>query len=224
MGIYGKYLLPRLIELTMRESSVTECRSRIVPRASGEVLEIGIGSGLNLRFYGREVTGLRGLDPSPELLEMTRRRIADLPFPVELLRASAENIPLPDATMDTVVMTWALCSIPDPRRALAEIKRVLKPRGRLLFIEHGLAPEAEIQRWQQRLNPVWNKLSGGCNLDRRMDDLLREAGFHMLEYQVGYLKGPRLWTYTHRGAAVIGDRVEGDSRSQFRANGGNNSE
>lgn len=206
MGFYASYVLPRLIDLTMREAAVTECRSHLIPYASGEVLEIGIGSGLNLPFYGRGVRSLRGLDPSAEMLRMTKRRSAALPFPVELLEGSSEAIPLSDHSTDTVVMTWALCSVPDPRRALKEIGRVLKSGGRLLFAEHGLAPEASVQRWQHRLDPVWTRFAGGCHLDRRPDELLREAGFQLVEHQVGYLKGPRLLTYTHRGTAAISHR------------------
>lgn len=203
MGLYASHILPHLIDLTMRDRYVTECRSRIVPLASGEVLEIGIGSGLNLPFYAREIVRLRGLDPSPEMLRMTKRRSDALPFPVELLKGSAESIPLPGESMDTVVMTWALCSVLDPRRALEEIRRTLKPSGRLLFIEHGLAPEASVRRWQHLLNPIWKRLAGGCNLDRQPDALLHDAGFNLVEHQTSYLKGPHLLTYTHQGTAVV---------------------
>src|SRR4029077_13698990 len=145
--------------------------------ARGLVLEVGVGSGLNLRFYSRTVDRVFGIDLSPELLRLAHERTADAVVPVSLLRASAEHLPFADAGFDTVVMTWTLCSIPNPIAALTEMRRGLRPGGRLLFVEHGLSPEIRTARWQRRLTPYWKRISGGCHLDRKTDDLIRTAGF-----------------------------------------------
>lgn len=200
MNWYERSLLPRLIDLAMRNPEATRYRRRMIPAARGRVLEIGVGSGLNLPFYGAQVTRLYALDPSPRLLDMARQR-APAGFDVEFLQRSAEDIPLERGTVDTVVTTWTLCSVPDALRALGEAKRVLKPGGTLLFVEHGLAPDARVQRWQQRLNPWWRLCAGGCNLDRRIDALVRDAGFETLQIETGYVKGPRPFNYTYCGCA-----------------------
>ena len=202
MAFYSKYILPRLIDLAMKNPATTECRSRIVPRATGRVLDVGIGSGLNLPFYGPCVTKLWGIDPSSELLEMTRPMLKSVPFPVELLTHSAEEIPLPESSIDTIVLTWTLCSIPDPARALREMRRVLRVGGQLIFAEHGLSPDHGIQAWQHRLNPIWRRIAGGCNMDRKIDDLLLAGGFKTAELSTSYLPGPRILTYTFQGLAV----------------------
>lgn len=202
MGLYSKIVLPRLIDLVMRNQETTKQRASIVPRATGDVLEVGIGSGLNLPFYGSQVTRLFGVDPSRELVEMARSRTDRAPFPIELLERSAESLPFPDGSMDTVVVTWALCSIPSPDLALGEMKRVLKRSGRLLFVEHGRAADAAVERWQNRINPLWRRVSGGCNLNRKIDALIAGAGFEISEIDTTYLPGPRLMTYTYRGVAA----------------------
>jgi ubiquinone/menaquinone biosynthesis C-methylase UbiE len=201
MGFYRDRVIPRLIDLVMRNKEAARRRAEVLPAASGRVLEIGIGSGLNLPFYSRDVQRLFGVDPSADLLNMTRRKIEGLSFPVELLQQSAEELPLGDRSIDTAVATWVLCSIADPLRALQEIRRVLKPDGRMLFIEHGLAPDHRVRTWQQRLNPVWRRLSGGCNMNRKTDDLLRRAGFQIAELENFYLEGIPLLTYTYEGIA-----------------------
>lgn len=158
------------------------------------MLEIGIGSGLNLGLYPAEVDHLYALDPSAELLEMARRS-AKATAPASFARASGEQLPFPDAAFDTIVMTWTLCSVRDPIAALTEMRRVLKPAGQLLFVEHGLSPEPGIARWQHRLTPCWSRLSGGCHLDRNADDLIRAAGFEIKTLKTGYMRGPRPWTW-----------------------------
>ena len=140
MGLYSKYVLPRIIDLAMRDKVATARRAELVPGASGVVLEIGVGSGLNLPFYSSAVKRLHAVDPSPELLAMARTKLDRLTFPVELRREPAEQLSLNPQSVDTIVMTWTLCSIPDPAGALREMRRVLKPQGRMIFIEHGLAP------------------------------------------------------------------------------------
>jgi len=201
MSFYDRWILPRLVDIAMRNKEATRYRSQIVPHARGTVLEIGVGSGLNLPFYGTGVEQLYGLDPSQELLVMARKKSRALAFPVDFLAHPGEEIPLDDGCVDTVVTTWTLCSIPDPLQALKEMKRVLKPGGVLLFAEHGLAPEAQVQRWQQRLNPLWRRLAGGCNLNRKMDQLIRAAGFRIAELETAYAQGPRPLSYIYCGRA-----------------------
>lgn len=204
MRFYRHRLLPHLIDLAMKNREATRYRRGLLPLARGWVLEVGIGSGLNLPLYGAQVTHLLGLDPSPKLLQMAARRTVRSPFPVDFLRASAEALPVASRSIDTVVSTYTLCSIPDVGRALREMRRVLKPDGRLLFVEHGLAPEAGVQRWQHRLTPLWRPLSGGCHLDRQMDQLIAEAGFRIVTLTTEYAKGPRLATFMYRGVAAPG--------------------
>jgi ubiquinone/menaquinone biosynthesis C-methylase UbiE len=201
MGLYARFVLPRLINLAMRNKEAARVRAKIIPGASGTVLEIGIGSGLNLPFYTDAVKHLYGVDPSPQLLKMARAKVATVPFPVEFLTQSAERLPLADHAVDTAVVTWSLCSIPDARAALREMRRVLKPEGKLIFVEHGLAPDPRVQTWQHRLNPLWRRLAGGCNLIRKMDDLIQSAGFSIREVHTEYLPGPRPMTYTYEGFA-----------------------
>jgi ubiquinone/menaquinone biosynthesis C-methylase UbiE len=201
MGIYSGYIFPRVLDLAMRVTEVERFRERLVPAAQGTVLEIGIGSGLNVAFYGPRVERLVGIDPSPALLDMARRRAAGAPYAVELLAASAERVPLEDGSVDTAVTTFSLCTIGKPLAALAEVKRVLKPGGTLLFAEHGLAPDAAIARWQRRLNPVWRPLAGGCNLDRPIAELIAQAGFRMDRLDREYARGPRVLAYVYSGAA-----------------------
>ena len=167
-----------------------------------QVLEIGIGSGLNLPIYGPAVDRVCGIDPSRELLDHARKRIADAHVPVSLVRASAEQLPFADATFDTVVVTWTLCSIQTPSTALTEMRRVLKPDGRLLFVEHGLSSEPRIIRWQHRLTPCWKRIGGGCHLDRKMNDLIRAAGFRVDALETGYMRGPKPWTFIYQGSAT----------------------
>lgn len=201
MGFYGRRVLPRLIDLAMRNKEATRYRQKIIPAAAGEVLELGAGSGLNLPFYASGVRRLHALDPSEALLRMAGRKLPGAPFRVELLRGSAEEIPLAGRSVDTVVTTWTLCSIPDAAKALREARRVLKPGGSLLFVEHGHAPDASVAAWQRRIEPVWKPLAGGCHLTRHIDRLIREAGFAIAELENEYLKGPRPFTYTYCGRA-----------------------
>jgi ubiquinone/menaquinone biosynthesis C-methylase UbiE len=202
LGFYERRVLPRLIHFGMRQKQLAPLRERLVAGARGRVLEIGVGSGLNLPFYSREVEVLLGLDPSRALLEMAKRHASWVHFPVELCEGSAEDIPLENEAVDQVVMSWTLCSVADPGRALAEIRRVLRPGGTLLFVEHGRAPEPGVARWQDRLTPVWRRLAGGCHLNRPIGHLVRESGLQLAELETGHLiKGPKPFTFHYRGSA-----------------------
>jgi ubiquinone/menaquinone biosynthesis C-methylase UbiE len=201
MGIYDQYVLPRLIDLAMQNAVLTAERAKLVPLAVGTVLEVGLGSGHNLPFYSPQIERLYGLDPSVALLQMARQRVTRASFPTVALRGSGEQLPLADARCDTVVSTWTLCSIPQPLQALCEMRRVLKPGGQLLFIEHGRSPEDRVYGWQHWLTPLWRRLSGGCHLDRAIDALILAAGFRMLQFETGYVKGPRLLAFLYKGVA-----------------------
>jgi ubiquinone/menaquinone biosynthesis C-methylase UbiE len=202
MGLYARFVLPGLIDLAMRQPAIHEYRRRVAPAASGRVLEIGVGSGLNLPLYQSGVSEVIGIDPSDRLLERAKRRAAGAAAPVSLRRGTATALDVADASIDTLVMTWTLCSIPDPLAALREMRRVLKPGGRLLFVEHGLSPDAGVARWQHRLTPLWRRLAGGCHLDRPIGDLMRTAGFDLPELETGYAPGPRPTGYMYEGRAV----------------------
>jgi len=194
--------LPHVINLAMQNKDAARLRADCIPQARGAVLEIGMGSGLNLPFYSSEVQTVFGVEPSVELQKMARKRQPLGHIKVEFLSQSAEDVlPVPDESIDTIVMTWTLCSIPDPPRALAQMKRVLKPDGHLLFIEHGLSPDAKVAAWQDRLTPVWKKIGGGCHLNRKPDELLAVAGFAIKELKTDYLPGPPPMTYTYQGFA-----------------------
>jgi ubiquinone/menaquinone biosynthesis C-methylase UbiE len=201
MSFYQRYVLPRLTHLAMRQKQLLPFRQRIVGAAEGRVLEVGVGSGLNFPIYGATVTSVIGLESSPELLRLARPRASAAAVPVALLDASAEAIPLDNGSIDTIVTTWTLCTIPNPQRALAEMRRVLKPAGALLFVEHGRAPEPGIARWQDRLDPLWSRLAGGCHLNRKMDDLISGSGFRIEAMENARLPGPRTHTFLYQGRA-----------------------
>lgn len=203
MGLYTDRILPRLISAGMKNKAMTRHRPRIPVLASGRVLEVGMGPGLNIPYYDQKVTHLFGLEPS-ELLQTKAAELAaatDSPFPVEFLTAGAESIPLERASMDCVVSTWTLCSIPDLDQALAEIRRVLKPDGQLLFLEHGRAPDASVARWQDRLAPVFRGLAG-CNPNRQIDASIEAAGFRFMDIERGYFDGPRFISWHFVGRAT----------------------
>jgi ubiquinone/menaquinone biosynthesis C-methylase UbiE len=201
MGFYQDQIVPLLINWSMRQKNLAAYRARIIPAAEGRVLEIGIGSGLNLPFYSRNVARVIGLEPSPRLLAMARRVERTGNNSVEFIEGSAEAIPLADASVDTVVTTWTLCSIPDALRALRDVRRVLRPGGRLLFVEHGRAPDPNVIWWQDRLTPIWKRLGGGCHLNRAIGTLIEGAGFQFDRLQTGYMRGPKPMTFMYEGSA-----------------------
>lgn len=198
---YDRFILPHLIDLVMQAPMATREREALIPQASGVVLEIGAGSGLNFPYYGGAITKLYALEPHAKLSAKARPRAARVPFDIEFLDLKGESIPLPDAAVDTVVCTWVLCSIEDVEAAVREMHRVLKPGGQLLFVEHGLAPTPRLATWQQRLTPLWAVCAGGCHLNRRPDMLLQNAGFQLEAVEQSYLDGPKLLTYHYKGLA-----------------------
>lgn len=203
MGLYEKYILPRAIHFVCGMNSVAKQRDKIVPLAAGDILEIGIGTGLNLSHYEPEkVTHLTGIDPSRDTWSAGDVREDQLPFDFDFIPVSAEEMPFDSGRFDTVVMTYSLCTIPDPEKALQEIRRVLKPGGRLLFSEHGKAPDENIARWQDRLDPVWNRFSGGCHLNRNMEKLISSQGFDLAQLDKEYLNGWKVASFNYCGIAV----------------------
>lgn len=201
MGFYENRILPHLVHLSMRQNTFLAYRRRLVPAAQGRVLEIGVGSGLNLPLYTDAADHVVGLDNSPRLLSMARQvHQSGAPSP-ELIEGSAEALPLEDQSIDTVVTTWTLCTIPDVHAALREMRRVLKPSGTLLFVEHGRSPDEKVRRWQDRLTPVWKRLGGGCHLNRPIRELLEDSGFRIERIETGYMKGPKPLTFMYEGKA-----------------------
>ena len=201
VNFYQKRVLPTLINLAMQNKADTAERAKLIPHATGAVLEVGAGSGLNIPFYGFGVKKLYALDPSVEFWKMAQKRVTGATFPIEFLATSAEEIPLEDMAVDTVVTTWTLCTIPDAAKALTEMRRVLKPRGTLLFIEHGWSPDPRVRAWQNLLNPLWRRVAGGCNLNRKIDELVAEAGFHVTRIEMEYNSLPKFLTYLYKGVA-----------------------
>jgi len=204
MGIYRKYFLPRIVHHTCGLKPLMKQRAKIVPLAKGRVLEVGIGSGLNLPYYAAEhVQHVWGLDPSTEMLTMAKDNLDTVDFDVEFIEAGAEEIPLEDGIVDTVLITYTLCTIPQIVPALSEMRRVLGRHGKLLFCEHGLAPDKRVQMWQDRLNPLWKKLGGGCNLNLPIPSLLKQSGFEILEMESMYIPGWKPASFNYWGTARI---------------------
>jgi ubiquinone/menaquinone biosynthesis C-methylase UbiE len=201
VSLYGRYVLPFLTDISMGNRILGRERARWVPRARGVVLELGAGSARNAPFYGRDVETLLALEPSAELRRMARRRTVAVPFRVEFLSSSAEDIPLGDGVVDCVVSTWTLCTVADPGRALAEVRRVLRADGRLIFVEHGRSPDPAVVAWQDRLTPLWRRVAGGCRLNRPVAELLAKAGLVTDELETGYVPGPKIASYLYRGIA-----------------------
>lgn len=199
MGFYSDRVVPHLVNLSMRSHLLAPYRERIVGQAAGRVLEIGVGSGVNFRFYTTRATEVVGIEPHPRLLKMASEKKGRVP--ATLIEGSAESIPLDDSSFDTVVTTWTLCSIPDIARALAEMRRVLKTDGQLLFVEHGLSRDEGVRKWQSRLTPLWKRIAGGCHLDRPISTLVEAAGFRVSRLDTGYMPGPKPMTFMYEGRA-----------------------
>jgi ubiquinone/menaquinone biosynthesis C-methylase UbiE len=202
MSFYNDHILPHVINLAMRNRELKPYRERVVSQARGRVLEIGIGSGLNLPLYGVPVDEIIGLDPAARLIAMAQDAANRSKIPVTLITGSAQAIPIDRGSIDTLVTTWTLCSIPDAGAALQEMRRVLTPNGRLLFVEHGSAPEENVRKWQNRLTPIWKRIGGGCHLNRPISALIESAGFKIIRLDTGYANGPRPMTFFYEGCAA----------------------
>ena len=203
MGFYDRNILPPLLELMMSAKPIRYQRRKVVPLAEGRVLEIGLGAGQNLPFYdATKVTHLWGLEPSLEIRARAMKRAKELKFPLEFLDLKAEDIPLEDKSVDTVLVTYTLCTIPDVNRALKGMRRVLKPGRRLIFCEHGEAPDLSVVKWQNWMTPMWKKIAGGCHVGRPIPQLIREGGFTVEKMEMMYLPGtPRPLGFNYWGTA-----------------------
>lgn len=203
MGLYSAYIFPRLMDWIMDGTGFQRLRREMLQSAQGEVLEIGLGTGLNLPYYPTGVSRLQAVDPAPLLPDLVTARSAALPCPVQIRHLSAERLPYDDGVFDCVVSTWTLCTIPNPVQALREVRRVLKPSGRFLFLEHGRSDDAKTALWQDRLNPFQNVIGCGCNLNRPIDRLIRQAGLHIVYLDRCVMEGvPRIGGELYRGIAT----------------------
>ncbi|MEO1438204.1 MAG: class I SAM-dependent methyltransferase [Bacteroidota bacterium] len=201
---YESRILPRIINRVCACGPAMKQRAKIVPHATGRVLEIGIGSGLNLSFYNPDqVERIFGIDPSAEILEIAQENLTDLPFEVELFAKGAESIPLEDKSIDTIIYTYTLCTIPDLETAFTEMRRVLKPGGQMLFCEHGKAPDIAVQKWQNRIQPLWKPFSGGCHLNRDIPKLIEQGGFSIQQLDSMYIPGPKFASFNYWGSASV---------------------
>ena len=205
MGLYNRYILPQLVHYACGQKPAMKQRRKIIPMAEGRVLEIGIGSGLNIPFYDNDkVSHLWGLDPSSDMWAIAERNARKHHLDAEFIEAGAESTPLEDKLADTVVITYTLCTVPHVAQALDEVRRVLRPGGRLLFCEHGEAPDPDVRRWQKRASPVWKYLGGGCHLDRPIPQLLEASGFSCEDLQTMYIPGWKPACFNYWGAATAG--------------------
>jgi ubiquinone/menaquinone biosynthesis C-methylase UbiE len=205
VGLYDEHILPRIIDLTCGMSALAAARERTAAGLRGDVLEIGFGSGLNVPHYPSRVTRVFGVDPSGGAKRLAQKRLARSPCPVEFVGLYAETVDLPDASVDSALCTFTLCTIEDVASALAEVRRILKPAGTFHFLEHGRAPDPSVARWQHRLNPLQKAIAGGCNLNRDIPALVRDAGFTIESLETGYapeVRGPRTHTYLYAGVAA----------------------
>jgi ubiquinone/menaquinone biosynthesis C-methylase UbiE len=206
MGVYDKYILPKVVNFTCGLKPTMRQREKVVPMASGEVLEIGIGSGLNLPYYqAGNISKVWGLDPSPEMRAMARKNARGVEFDLELIGLPGDEIPLDDNSVDTLLITYTLCTISETQPALKQMARVLKPDGKFIFCEHGAAPDPGVLGWQNRLNPVWKRLGGGCNLNRDIPGIIERGGFQIVEMSNDYIPGFRPASFNYWGTAQLAD-------------------
>ncbi len=204
MGIYDKYILPKVIHWTCKQNPNMIQREKIVPSAFGNVLEIGIGSGLNISFYDKnKVKSLTGIDPSEEIWKENNVDNQNLSFDFKHIKAFAENVPVDNNSFDSAVVTYTLCTIPDLEKAFEELRRVIKPNGKLFFCEHGKAPDKAVQRWQNLMNPVWKKFGGGCNLNRDIPEIITSNGFKIKQMETMYIPGLKFESFNYWGTAIF---------------------
>lgn len=202
MGFYDDQVLPRIINVVLSNAEFREIRRRTASGLSGEVLEVGFGSGLNVPFYPEGVKRVRAVDPATVGRKLAAKRLAASSVPVEFVGLDGERLPVASDTVDHVLITWTMCTIPAVEDALREIHRVLRPGGQMHFAEHGRSPDAKVSRWQDRLNPVQQAWAGGCNLNRPIDQLVTGAGFEMVDLENFYVKGPKAMGYMYEGTAA----------------------
>ncbi|MGB8331630.1 MAG: class I SAM-dependent methyltransferase [Polyangiales bacterium] len=203
MGVYERHILPRVIGLACSSKPNMKQREKVIPLAQGDVLEVGMGTGLNLPYYdASKVRKVWGLEPSEGMRQLAQKSIGDAKVAVEMIDLPGEEIPLDDDSVDTVVVTYTLCTIADAPRALRGMRRVLRPGGRLLFCEHGIAPDHGVRRWQERINPTWRRFAGGCEINRDIPELLESSGFRILVDERMYIPGFKLLSYNYWGSAV----------------------
>jgi ubiquinone/menaquinone biosynthesis C-methylase UbiE len=203
MGIYKNYILPKIVDLVCSTKTVMHQRKKVVPLAKGRILEIGIGSGLNFPFYdSSNVEYVWGLDPSVQMRKMAEKRSVDIEFEVEFIGLSGDEIPLESNSVNTVLVTYTLCTILDLFHALNEMRRVLIPGGELIFCEHGLAPDEGVRKWQRIVNPIWKRMGGGCNLNRPIPDLIEQGGFKINNLETMYVPGWKPASFNYLGSAV----------------------
>jgi ubiquinone/menaquinone biosynthesis C-methylase UbiE len=202
MNLYEKHILPSIINLGCGVKPIRKQREKVVPHAEGRVLEVGMGSGLNAPFYDRsKVKIVLGLEPNLKAQNSAKEKLENVALPHDFIGLDGQEIPLEDNSVDTVVLTYTLCTIPEAVTATKEMRRVLKPGGKLLFSEHGKAPVAAVAKWQDRVNPLWGKLFGGCHLNRDIPNLLRRGGFEIEQLSEGFIPGPKIACYTYWGSA-----------------------
>ncbi len=202
MGLYNRYILPCCIDMSCGAKAVTKLRQKVVPLANGVVVEIGIGSGQNLPHYNpNKVSKIIGVDPNEYIWKRSAKRRAASPIDIVRIGLSGEDIPLGNSSVDTVVCTYTLCSIPDPVKALLEMRRILKPGGKVLFSEHGMAPDVDVAKWQSRVDPIWKKIAGGCHTGRDILELFRQADLKIDALNEKYIPGPKVFSYNYWGAA-----------------------
>ena len=205
MSFYEERILPHLVDFACSSKPTRKQREKIVPLAEGDVLEIGFGSGRNLPFYdAAKVRKIWGLEPSEGMRRKAAPQVEASRLDVEFIDLPGEEIPLEADSVDTVLVTYTLCTIPDAVAALEGMRRVLKPGGRLLYCEHGVAPDADVRRWQDRLNGTWRRFSGGCNINRNIPELIEQGGFAITNDERMYIPGLRVLTYNYWGSAKIG--------------------
>lgn len=204
MGFYENYILPGMIDVACGAGPILKQRAKVVPLAEGRVLEVGMGSAINIPFYDpARIEMVWGLEPSEGMRRKAAPRIAKAPFPIEWLGFPGEEIPLDDNSADTVLLTFTLCTIPDFAKALEQMRRVLKPDGRLLFAEHGEAPDESVRKWQNRINPIWKRIAGGCNVNRQIPKLIEDGGFKIEDVDSMYLpQTPRFAAFQYWGVAT----------------------
>jgi ubiquinone/menaquinone biosynthesis C-methylase UbiE len=201
VSYYEDQVVPRLIDVVLGTKAVGKLRQQVAASLSGEVLEVGFGSGLNVPYYPPGVTRVQAVDPAMVGRKLAAKRIAASRVPIDFVGLDGEHLPVASGSIDHVLITWTMCTIPNIETALAEMRRVLRPGGQLHFIEHGLAPDANVVKWQHRLNPIENRLAGGCNLNRPIDTLIENAGFSFDELETFYGKGPKSFSYFYEGVA-----------------------